>query len=136
MLKLAQARDELNVVSDQRGCPTYAGDIAQVLTYLISRFQNEQYLPWGTYHCCNAGECNWYEFAAAIFEEGFAKGLIDKAPVVNPISTVQYPTPAARPAYSVLDTKKLNKLLEKPMPHWQEGLAIVIDSLNDRVRSQ
>ncbi|MFL0581123.1 dTDP-4-dehydrorhamnose reductase [Solibacillus silvestris] len=110
MLRLAKERDELGVVSDQIGSPTYTVDLA---TFLIELVQTEKY---GIYHCTNSGSCSWYEFAQAIFEES----NIDIK--VNPLTTDQYPTPAKRPNYSVLSdrTLKLNGFL--PIRHWREGL--------------
>lgn len=110
MLRLASERDELGVVSDQVGSPTYTVDLA---AFIIELVQTEKY---GVYHCTNSGSCSWYEFAQAIFEES---NLTVK---VNPLTTEQYPTPAKRPSYSVLgDTAiKINGLT--PMRHWKDGL--------------
>lgn len=110
MLRLANERDELGVVSDQIGSPTYTVDLADFILQLV---QTEQY---GIYHCTNSGTCSWYEFAKAIFEEN---GIEIK---VNPLSTEQYPTPAKRPAYSVLSHQALTINGFKPIRHWQEGL--------------
>lgn len=91
MLKLAQERDELMVVHDQVGCPTYTVDLANCILELI---QTEKY---GVYHVSNSGHCSWYEFAKAIFEEA---GIEVK---VNPCTTKDFPRPAPRPAYSIFD---------------------------------
>lgn len=129
MLRLAKDRDTLGVVSDQRGCPTYAGDIADVIVQLVEEYQRTGDLPWGTYHCSNRGECSWHQFALAIFEQGVNSGLLEKPPIVNPLTTEQYPTIAQRPAYSVLDCRKLESLLSRPLPSWKLGLAAVCESL-------
>ncbi|SFA49032.1 dTDP-4-dehydrorhamnose reductase [Parageobacillus thermantarcticus] len=110
MLKLAQERDELMVVHDQVGCPTYAVDLANCILELI---QTEKY---GVYHVSNSGHCSWYEFAKAIFEEA---GIEIK---VNPCTTKDFPRPAPRPAYSVFKhmALKLNGFSE--MREWREAL--------------
>jgi len=110
MLRLASERDELGVVSDQIGSPTYTVDLAAFILQLV---QTEQY---GIYHCTNSGTCSWSEFAQAIFEES---GIEIK---VNPLTTDQYPTPAKRPAYSVLSHQALTVNGFGPIRHWREGL--------------
>lgn len=102
MLRLAQDRDTLGVVSDQFGCPTYAGDIAQAIIVLL---QNKA--AGGVYHFCGDEIVTWNEFAVAIFASALKKGVLAKMPVVNGINTAQYPTPAKRPKYSVLDCGKI-----------------------------
>ncbi len=130
MLRVGAARDELGVVGDQFGCPTFAGDIAETIAAFISRLQDSgQFSSWGLYHCSNTGQCSWYDFALAVFEVGVQAGLLPKAPKVNSITTDQYPTPTARPAYSVLDGAKLGALLGQPMPHWRVGLLQVCTAL-------
>ena len=110
MLKLAQERDELMVVDDQIGCPTYTVDLANCILELI---QTEKY---GIYHVSNSGHCSWHEFAKAIFEEA---GIEVK---VNPCTTKDFPRPAPRPAYSVFEhmALKLNGFSE--MRNWREAL--------------
>lgn len=110
MLKLAQERDELKVVDDQVGCPTYTVDLAHCILDLI---QTEKY---GIYHVSNSGHCSWYEFAKAIFEEA---GLEVK---VNPCTTKDFPRPAPRPAYSVLEHMALRLNGFKEMPYWRDSL--------------
>ncbi len=130
MFRLAQSRDEISVVSDQIGCPTYAGDIAAVIAIFIEKLQREKdFDQWGVYHCSNSGELSWFEFAQSIFVEGVKAGVLNKSMLVKAITTSQYPTPTARPAYSVLNSKKLETLLNKPMPDWQLGLSEVCKAL-------
>jgi len=129
MLRLGSERDELAVVADQRGCPTFAGDIAVVIHQLVTQYREENTLPWGIYHCSNSGACSWYEFAQAIFKQAVEQGVLNKAPMVKAITTEQFPTPAKRPANSVLDCSKLEQLLGKPMPHWRSGLQQLCASL-------
>ncbi|MED3749345.1 dTDP-4-dehydrorhamnose reductase [Geobacillus stearothermophilus] len=110
MLKLAQERDELMVVNDQVGCPTYTVDLANCILELI---QTEKY---GIYHVSNSGHCSWYEFAKAIFEEAGIKVKI------NPCTTKDFPRPAPRPAYSVFEHMALNLNGFRGIRNWREAL--------------
>ncbi|MFQ0828470.1 dTDP-4-dehydrorhamnose reductase [Serratia fonticola] len=102
MLKLAQDHDNLGVVSDQFGCPTYAGDIAQAIIDLLQREA-----AGGIYHFCGDETVTWSEFAEAIFFSAIKQGFLARAPMVNGIRTSEYPTPAKRPKYSVLNCEKI-----------------------------
>ncbi|MBB6176096.1 dTDP-4-dehydrorhamnose reductase [Anoxybacillus tengchongensis] len=110
MLKLAKERDELMVVNDQIGCPTYTVDLANCILELI---QTEKY---GVYHVSNSGHCSWYEFAKAIFEE---VGIEVK---VNPCTTKEFPRPAPRPMYSVFEHMALRLNGFHQMRNWREAL--------------
>ncbi|MBS1270779.1 MAG: dTDP-4-dehydrorhamnose reductase [Gammaproteobacteria bacterium] len=130
MLRLADERDELNIVSDQFGAPTYAGSIAdatrQVLQQLITRRlsgDNES----GTYHMTCAGRASWYEFAQAIFQE---TGRLDGVRL-NPIATAEFPTPARRPLYSVLSNEKLKRVFGVQMESWNDALRKCLSERND-----
>lgn len=114
MLRLGAERDELRVVADQRGAPTWTGHLAPALLRLVTLG-----VP-GTYHLSNSGETTWHEFAVAIMA---AAGLSTR---VVPISTADYAAPAPRPAYSVLDNRAWRDLGEAPLPPWQEGLRAYI----------
>lgn len=121
MLNLAKTRDELSVVADQFGSPTYAGSIAEVTKALAEKIlasggiTDEQS---GVYHFSCQGQTSWHDFAKALFiENGFTKIK------VNPIPTKDYPTPAKRPAFSVLDGRKLRTVFDVSLPHWQTALA-------------
>ncbi|KHT36732.1 dTDP-4-dehydrorhamnose reductase [Pectobacterium carotovorum] len=105
MLRLAKERDELSIVSDQRGCPTYAGDIAQAIIELL-----KQNADGGIYHYCGDKEVSWDEFAKSIFDNAVRLNVLAKLPIINAITTEQYPTPAKRPVYSSLDGKKISSL--------------------------
>ncbi len=119
MLRLGSDRDTLNVVYDQVGTPTWTADIAHAITALMPRLSAES---WGTYHFTNSGVTSWYDFAVAIFEEAARLDYPLKVSQVNPITTEQYPTPAQRPAYSVLANEKLASLLGQSAPHWRSSL--------------
>ena len=105
MLRLGAERDELSVVDDQRGCPTFVDHLAAATADVVE-------LPFGVYHVAASGDCTWAEFAAAIFEEA---GLDCH---VRPITTAQYGAKAPRPAYSVLRSEKG----APELPHWRDGL--------------
>jgi dTDP-4-dehydrorhamnose reductase len=105
MLRLGAERDEVAVVSDQRGCPTYTGHLAAAIASVTE-------LPFGIYHVAPAGECSWADFAEAIFEEA---GLACR---VRRISTAEFGARAPRPAYSVLRSERG----APELPHWREGL--------------
>jgi dTDP-4-dehydrorhamnose reductase len=119
MLRLAKERPVLRVVADQRGCPTYAGDLADALVAL----GNVPQLA-ATYHYCNAGETTWHAFATAIIEEARRRAPL-ACERIEAITTAEYPTPAKRPAYSVLDTTRIRQAGIVPPP-WQAGLARVV----------
>ena len=112
MLRLAETRDEISVVSDQIGTPTYAGDLADVILKIISS-KNTNF---GLYHYSNEGVASWYDFAKTIFE---ASNLKIK---LNPIKTSAYPTPAKRPVYSVMDKTKIKSVLKTETLSWQDRL--------------
>jgi len=124
MLGLMAKRPELRVVSDQVGSPTWASSLARVLWRLI-----EIDAPTGIHHWSDAGVASWYDFAVAIQEEARARGLLDKEIPIVPIRTAEYPTPARRPAYSVLDTAATRALTGFPAVHWRVQLRRMLDEL-------
>jgi dTDP-4-dehydrorhamnose reductase len=119
MLRLGSFSPEIRVVADQIGSPTWAKDIATTLAQLIPKLSPEIA---GTYHYTNSGIASWYDFAIAIFEEAQHLGIPLKIERVIPITTPEYPTPAQRPAYSVLNCRKISTLLETYPPHWRQSL--------------
>jgi len=133
MLKVGAERDEVRIVSDQRGTPTPARLIADMTADVLTRWsalddaRRRQVL--GTYHLCASGECTWYDFAGAIFADARSVGLIERMPHVVPIATADYPTRAKRPHYSVLDTTKIRDTFGVDLPDWKEGLHAVIGEL-------
>lgn len=116
MLRLMAERDEVRVVADQIGTPTWAHGLAAAVWQLTCRS-----LP-GIHHWSDAGVASWYDFAVAIQEEAVALGLLDRTIPVVPITTADYPTPARRPAYSVLDKAATWALLGGAAPHWRVQL--------------
>ena len=121
MLNLADTRPEINVVNDQRGCPTWAHDLAQAILTLIDYYGLEPVRE--TFHFTNEGNITWYDFACAIME------IAEKKCKVNPISTDQYPAKAHRPAYSVLDLSKIKQVSGMEIPYWRESLAECIEEI-------
>ena len=118
MLRLANERDELRVVADQIGAPTPAAWIADATAEIIRR----GVMASGTWHLVADGETSWHGFAEAIVDEAHALGLIARKPRVVAIPTADYPTPARRPAYSVLDTTRLQRDFGVAPPDWRDGL--------------
>jgi dTDP-4-dehydrorhamnose reductase len=119
MLKLMQEKEEINVVDDQVGSPTYAADLAETIMQIIS---SQQWQP-GTYHYSNDGVISWYGFAGAI------KELSGSTCKINPIATSEFPTPAKRPAYSVLDKTKIQQTFGIELKGWKQGLAVCLELL-------
>lgn len=124
ILKLGKDRDKLSIVDDQVGSPTYAGDLAKVI---INILQNEKFinteLMTQVYHYSNLGECSWYKFTKKIFE------LSDTKCTIYPITTKQYPTPAKRPMFTVLNKNKIIKKFDINIPKWEDSLGRYIKTL-------
>lgn len=120
MLRLMAAREELGVVADQIGTPTSADGLAQALWRALERELS------GIHHWTDAGVASWYDFAVAIAEEATAIGLLAKIPRIKPIATADYPTPARRPAFSVLDKTATWAALDTTPTHWRVALRDVL----------
>ena len=123
MLRLGSDKEEIRVVADQIGSPTWTGDLADAIASLIDQ------TPRGTYHYTNSGVASWYDFAVAIFEEASQLGWNLKVQRVVPITTSEYPTPAKRPAYSVLSCAKIAAVLGTHPPHWRQALRQMLKDL-------
>lgn len=124
MLRVGKEREELKVVVDQVGCPTWAKDIADAITILLSNSATP-----GIYHFTNSGAVSWYDFAQAIFVQARQIGFPLNVKQVIPITTEQYPTPAKRPAYSVLSGQKITRHLGTCPPYWQDSLQQMLKQL-------
>lgn len=125
MIRAMNTHDSVKVVNDQKGSPTFAGDLADVIIKIIQK----QDVPYGTYHCTDLGEITWWDFTNEIKKQGIALGLItNKDCIVNPCTTDEYPTPAKRPAYSVLSKDKIQKALGTTLPLWKDSLALFLKS--------
>jgi dTDP-4-dehydrorhamnose reductase len=125
MLRLMRERGRVSVVADQVGTPTSAASLAEVLWQFAAKPDLT-----GTFHWTDAGVASWYDFAVAIAEEALAAGLLSAQPVVEPITTRDYPTAARRPAYSVLDKRATLAALGVRSVHWRERLRTVIQELS------
>jgi dTDP-4-dehydrorhamnose reductase len=126
ILCLASEREELRVVADQYGCPTYAADLAAAILHIGEQIHKGRAIPWGTYHYCGKGVTTWHGFAGKICEIG-AKHAPLKVKEIKPISTEEYPTPARRPPYSALDCSKIENLFGIQRGPWQNGLAEMLE---------
>ncbi len=124
MLRLGRERDELRVVGDQIGAPTWTRHLADVSALILARRE----VPDGLYHLAAAGETSWHGYAEAIFEEARRTGLLDKSPVVRRITSAEFPLPAARPANSRLDCSRFQRDFGLALPDWRSGL---VDCLAD-----
>jgi dTDP-4-dehydrorhamnose reductase len=124
MLRLMREKEQVSVVSDQIGTPTWAGGIAAAIWGLM-----EAGAPGGVYHWTDLGVASWYDFAVAIQDEALARGLLNRAVPVIPISSAAYPTRARRPAFSVLDTASTRALIKVPARHWRHNLRTMLDDI-------
>jgi dTDP-4-dehydrorhamnose reductase len=125
MLKLGKERSELSVVADQKGSPTWAKDIAEVVLTLAKQTA-VQPLDWGIYHYAGAKQTTWFAFAQHIFETAADLKMITAKPQLLAITSEQYPTPAQRPQNSVLDCNKIKAALNVEPSNWQVGLKNVL----------
>jgi dTDP-4-dehydrorhamnose reductase len=121
MIRLMKERDELGVVCDQIGAPTWATGLARTIWGLVEKQAS------GTFHHSDAGVASWYDFAVAIGEEALQRGLIAKLPLIRPITTADYPTPANRPAFSLLDCRATREVLGEEPVHWRTNLRLMLD---------
>jgi len=130
MLRLMGDRDELSVVCDQIGSPTWAKGLADWI-WAVTLEPNVS----GTYHWTDAGVASWYDFAVAIQELALDKGLLKKRMLIKPIPTEAYPTPAKRPAYSVLDKSSAELVAQIQTIHWREQLSSMLDELTHEIEN-
>ncbi|MCQ2582051.1 MAG: dTDP-4-dehydrorhamnose reductase [Alphaproteobacteria bacterium] len=121
MRRLGSEKEQINVVADQIGSPTYAADLAQAIINILPQIKDSQK---GIYHFTNEGVCSWYDFASAIMEESNLNCQ------VNPIPSSAYPTKAQRPFYSVLDKSQTKQDFGLKIAHWKDGLRRCIQELD------
>ena len=120
MIRLMKEREELGIVADQIGSPTWATGLARTIWGLAEKRAS------GTFHHSDDGAISWYDFAVAIGEEAHALGLLKRVPVIRPLTTAEYPTPVRRPAFSLLDSSATRALLgDAPVP-WRENLRLML----------
>lgn len=127
MLRLMTERERLAVVCDQVGTPTWARGLAGALWAAVDRP-----LLQGVYHWSDAGVCSWYDFAVAIAEEGVAAGLLSRSPEIQPIPASEYPTPARRPACSVLDKQQTWADFDLAPVHWRVQLRAMLQEIKEQ----
>lgn len=120
MLRLMKEREEINVVNDQRGSPTWAFDLAFVIISFIRKEKNS--VPYGIYHYTNEGNITWFDFAKEIYSQGHTFGFLDKDCKIKPCTSAEYPAKVKRPSFSVLDKKKIKTALEIEIPSWDISL--------------
>lgn len=123
MMRLGKERDQLGVICDQVGSPTYAADLAAALLQIVEKAESGGFVP-GIYHYANEGVCSWYDFTKAIHR------LSDiHTCAVRPIESDDYPTQAKRPHFSLLNKRKIRETYALEIPHWEESLARCIDKI-------
>lgn len=126
MLRLMRERDEVRVVEDQIGTPTWAASLAELIWIAITRPEVN-----GIHHWTDAGAASWFDFAVAIQEEALSNGLLDKSVPVHPIATSEYPTPARRPAFSMLNRRSSEELFGLESSHWRVNLRKMLLELHN-----
>jgi dTDP-4-dehydrorhamnose reductase len=128
MLRLAGERDELRVVADQHGAPTWSRQIAEATALALARHAGQQ----GIYHLAAAGATTWHGFAAALLAAAHARGLTPRLPTVHAITTADYPTPARRPAHSLLAGARLRADFGLALPDWDTQLQLCLASSSEK----
>ena len=133
MLRLGSERDELRVVADQHGAPTDTSLIVDAslaaLDHWLAASSAERRALRGTHHLVASGATTWHGFASAIFAQAVSRGLLARAPRVQPIATTDYPTPAQRPAWSLLDNRAFQRRFAFSLPDWRDGLDKIMAEL-------
>jgi dTDP-4-dehydrorhamnose reductase len=124
MLRLGSEKEEISVVFDQVGTPTYAADLAKTILHIIRQTEKNstKFVP-GVYHFSNEGVASWFDFATAIFELQNIKCRI------KPVLSIQFPTPAKRPAYSVLNKSKIKDTFQVQIPYWRDSLKLCLKQI-------
>ena len=128
MVRLAAERDELRIVSDQHGSPTAAGEIARAIVTIVGRIKRQESIAWGTYHFTGGGDAtSWHGFASELL--GVAEEFSGRRPKITPITTEEFPTPAARPLNSRLDCRKWRETFDLELRPWRESCREIVRSL-------
>lgn len=134
MLRLGAEREELRVVADQFGAPSYAGHLAQATLQALDAALAKSEFPSGVYHMCNRGVASWHGFTEQIFASARKQGFPLVVRAVQPIATSDYPTPARRPHNSRLDCSRLAHILGVTLPFWEEGLTAALEEKRESHR--
>jgi len=122
MLRLMKEKETISVVNDQKGCPTWAKDLAQTIIEFIKQSNSGKSIPYGIYNFTNEGEITWYDFAQEIYKQAKAAGVLTKDCQIMPCTSADFPAKVTRPAYSVLDKTKIKNTLSLAIPRWDESL--------------
>jgi dTDP-4-dehydrorhamnose reductase len=130
ILNLGRTKEEVRVVSDQYGCPTWTQDLSDVICRLVAELAAGNTPGWGTYHFCGGGITTWHALAERIIEIGRQREPLQISRVIA-IPTEEYPTPAKRPRFSALDCQKIEKALGITAPRWQDSLSLMMANLYD-----
>lgn len=131
MIRLAREKEEIRVVNDQKGCPTWTGNLADALVSIVDQItKDSEKIAWGSYHYCGDGITSWYDFTKNIIKNARQWDSF-KIKKIIPIPTSEYPTPAKRPMWSAMDCKKLNNNFGIRNRHWEEGLSEMMEELYD-----
>lgn len=130
MLKLGKERQQLGVIDDQVGTPTYAGDLANAIKNIVLQYLSNDDFDKGIYHFTNEGVCSWFDFALKI------QSLAGNNVITNPIPTKDFPTPAKRPHYSVLSKRKIKSNFQINIPHWEESLKKCLSIINNTIENK
>ena len=135
MMRLAKEKNEISIVSDQIGSPTYASDLAEISVEALKNTYTKKSFPSGVYNLCNQGETSWYEFANNIFCNAKKLGINLQIKNTKKISTSEYPTPAERPLNSRLDCSKAKYVLNIQMPSWEQSLKKCMERLVENTKN-
>jgi len=128
MLRLAAVRSELGIVSDQVGCPTFAGDLADAIVTICDAYICGRQMEWGTFHYSGDEEVSWYGFAHEIFEKAVQMSVLESRPKLQKLSTDQYPTVARRPQYSVLNCRKIQDVYGVRLSNWKNAITEILSA--------
>lgn len=122
ILRLASTKPSFSVVDDQFGGPTYAGDIANAIASICSQVTHDEFMSWGVYHFGGSPYVSWFDFSSQIVKNALNSDLLQAPPNINPIKTIDYPTPAKRPHFSKLNCQKIKSIFGIEMSDWKEAL--------------
>jgi len=122
MLRLMKEKESISVVNDQKGSPTWAKDLSEIIIDLLKQAEEGKNIPYGIYHFTNEGEITWYNFALEIYTQARSLGILSKECDVKSCTSAEFPSKVKRPEYSVLDKTKIKKVLCREIPHWNESL--------------
>jgi dTDP-4-dehydrorhamnose reductase len=130
ILRLSKERDKLTIVSDQFGQPTYAGDLSDAIITILPAIVKKNFSS-QIFHFSGNPACSWYDFAKEIIEQAILTGILEKEIEVIPITTKEYPTPAPRPMYSVLDCSAIKKFYNIELSDWKSAVSNVLKKIQE-----